>query len=173
MKRNTTTSNMFPKNKTLHQLKRLYRYYLTCMKDNKISQEEKNRQTNLIKCLLWCLGIHPTIMNQKDFEKDFLAGKYDNQLNPSFMACQKKMKNKTISRNKVVTPLDKKKMQNEEPLEILKKTYVLYCSGEIPYETFWITFQNYFYPFIDVYSLNPEEAIKITKRTLSKERLEK
>lgn len=48
MKRKNLEANQFQKEGPIKKLKKLYRYYLVCMKDGTISQIDKDHQTNLI-----------------------------------------------------------------------------------------------------------------------------
>lgn len=187
MKRKNLEANQFQKEGSIKKLKKLYRYYLVCMKDGSISQADKDHQTNLIKCLLWRLGIHAKDLEQKDFGKKFIAGEYDEQLDLSILDDNR---NKTHQEeNLVFSNIQKsaasfvKEKENvsgflvlpsfrpqDEQFEKFKIAYDMYCNGVLSKEEYLLAFQSYFDSSIDVYGLSILDTLAIAKKELSRDR---
>ena len=189
MKRKNFNTEQFQEKVSIKKLKKLYRYYLECMKNGSIPQHDKVRQTNLIKCLFWRLGIPSSTLEQKDFGKNFIAGKYDEQLDLSIltyqnnMACQKMELDKLFPNASSQKNYDGKKNEfqdqfymslqvdpKNEQLETLKMSYDRYCNGVIPFEEYFASFQNYFDSRIDVYGISVSDMLIISEKELSRNR---
>ncbi len=164
MKRKKIIQQRNGKNTTLNKIKKLYRYYLECMKQEAITKEDKNRQTNLIKSFLWRLNISAALMEQKDFAAKFLKGDYDHLLNLSILNQSGQPFNANNKKNKPCS-LSKKIDEDVDPL---KKAYDQYNNGVLPYESFLLIFQEYFCAIIDVYNLGKSDVETITKRNLKR-----
>lgn len=160
------------KKETLNKIKKLYRYYLECKNDNTIARKDKEKQSVIIKQLLWNIGIPTEVMSKKDFGKKFLQGEYDLFVKVSFMnhwsQFIKQFDSDETKKQQYSGFATKKRKSQIECLKSFQKSCEEYKNGVLPYQDFLLVFQEYFGAMIDVYNLKKLEVEAITNTTLAR-----